>query len=82
MKYYIVNSEEIEKYTPNMVSSFGHANIFIRKSLDEAFGLMEFTDENTPEAYKDKGFTKDEIIIVMSSAEWSESDLALSGDKV
>ena len=58
MKYYIVNSEEIEKYTPNMVSSFGHANIFIRKSLDEAFGLMEFTDEIRPKHIKIKALLK------------------------
>ena len=69
MKYYIVNSEEIEMYTPNMVSSFGHANIFIRKSIDEAFGLMEFTEELAPEGYT--GYTVEEIREIMLTPEWA-----------
>lgn len=68
MMYYIIPQRYIDEYIPLMKQSLGNDNIWIRMSVDELSGLMEFTEEYAPEGYT--GYNVDEISEIMLTPEW------------
>mgnify|MGYP003627334340 CR=1 FL=1 len=69
MMYYIIPQGEIDEYIPLMKQSLGNDNIWIRMSVDELDGLMEFTEEYAPKGYT--GYNVDEISEIMLTPEWN-----------
>lgn len=73
IKYFIRPASDWETMKVKMEEALGHGNIKPRYSLDQSQVLLKFNIANLPEGVlAESGFTNEEILIQLDSAEWTD----------